>query len=106
MKQYRLLKDLPGVNAGTIFKYEEKENRYYPDLETDINMQFNGSYLLQMNPDWFGEIKDYGSKLFAYQDWKTYPIIQLDYRDDIALILDGTEEKKISLSDITLIMKQ
>jgi hypothetical protein len=49
--KFKLLKDFAGIPAGTII-IEDKESRlWYP--ETDADLQFGSSALLQNNPDWF-----------------------------------------------------
>jgi len=60
-KRWRLLKELPGISKGTIF-IEEGDPvrcgyRYFPDLDTDINMQYNTDFFFINNPDWFEELK-------------------------------------------------
>src|SRR3989442_7206243 len=59
MQKYKLLQPLPGIPAGTIFIHDEENNRWYPDIHTDINMQYNGSWILQNNPDWFAPFDGY-----------------------------------------------
>ena len=57
MKQYELLKDLPGVEAGTIFTEQDCKNTIWLN-----NYYSNGGILLQKenvehNPDWFELLK-------------------------------------------------
>ena len=104
-KQYRLLKDMPGVPAGTIFKFDAAYSRYYPVLETDVNMQYNGSWILENNPDWFEEVENYNSKLVVYIGDSIYPVLALDYRKNIVIVLKDEKEKSLLLSDVGIKIK-
>lgn len=61
LERWKLLKDLPGIPKGTIFIEEQDPERcgyrYYPDLDTDINMQYNTDWFFRENPDWFDLLK-------------------------------------------------
>lgn len=58
-KQYKLLKDLPGLRAGVIFVYDEEEGGFVFCL-TEVGGE--GEYWftqkeINNNPDWFEEVK-------------------------------------------------
>ena len=54
MKKYRLLKDLPGISAGTIWNLEERKGYLgivYPRLSSEIEFR------VVLDTDWFEEVK-------------------------------------------------
>jgi hypothetical protein len=60
-KQYRLLKDLPGVKAGTVYDYESDYGRY---TGADHTMNSSGHELdmidaivVENNPEWFEVVR-------------------------------------------------
>ena len=56
-KKYRLLKDLPGVNAGAIFSKRADECAYFYEPENHIYPKILNQNV-EKCPDWFEEVKE------------------------------------------------
>lgn len=50
MKQYKLLKDLPGIKSGTI--PDTVAGAYYTFMGNEIRLGFSENFIIA-NPDWF-----------------------------------------------------
>lgn len=60
MKEYKLIKDMPNLSAGAIFKFNEKTTKYdcvYAPKEQKTDWSFTKE-LVEVNPEWFEEIKN------------------------------------------------
>ena len=52
-KRYRLLKDLPNINAGAEFNWNERKRRYD---SLDVEYQYFTALIIENNKQWFEEI--------------------------------------------------
>ncbi len=105
MKCYCLLKDLPGIQAGTRFNKNEEENIYFDRLHPDKWIVKISSEIVENNPDWFEELKDHDSNLVALCGVNFYPVLMVDYRKDLVVILEGNRETKLPLKSVEIKIK-
>lgn len=61
--RYKLLKDLPDLNAGAIFQFEDQSHDecldgYYWHRKGDRQWQYDNIKLVENNPRWFEEVKE------------------------------------------------
>jgi len=57
--RYKLLKDLPGLNAGQIFVRARQDfvNYYAPEYRASVNHEFwFPAFAIENNPDWFQKV--------------------------------------------------
>lgn len=65
MKQYKLLKDLPGINTGTIgVKHEGSNGFVFEDNDGVVSYEEG---FMKLYPDFFEEVKEL-EKLFTIED--------------------------------------